>query len=58
VPQPFRCDSGGYPVVGYRRPDVFLLDAGPWEAPATAAGDLMAAILGSEGDEFLAPDTV
>lgn len=58
VPQPFRCDSGGYPVVGYRRPDVFLLDAGLWEAPSTGAGDLMAAILGPEGDEFLASDPV
>lgn len=58
VPRPTSGNSGGYPVVGYRRPDVFLLDAGPDALSATDAGDLIAAILGAEGDELLVCDTV
>jgi predicted cytidylate kinase len=58
VPRPTLNGRGGYPVVGYRRPDVFLLDAGPEALSATDAGDLMAAILGAEGDELHVCDSV
>jgi CMP/dCMP kinase len=56
--QPNMGDSGGYLVVGYRRPDVFLLSAGTESLSATDADNLVAAILGAEGDELLACDTV
>ena len=51
-------DSGGYPIVGYRRPDMFLLDAGLEVPSAPNAGHLTAAILGAEGDELLICDHV
>jgi len=50
-------ESADYPVVGYRRPDIFLLDAAVEPPSATQVGDLVAAILGAEGDELLVCDT-
>jgi CMP/dCMP kinase len=52
VPRPTLGAGGGYPVVGYRRPDVFLLDAGREALSATDAGGLIAAVLGAEGDDW------
>jgi len=56
APKPLKGASyagdAAYPVVGYLRPDIFLLHIATTPPPMSSADRLMPAVLGAEGDEL------